>query len=1232
MPKKKTGKKRRTCVVRQKKTGVNTAPRASSKIRVAKKKSTKPKKTLKKAVSVINIKTRAKRAFVDVEMVKGFVDKWTPPDLKVEVRRPDDLLVCDITFKNLKLDGNNPLALVRKQEKRSTVMIVEFPPQSFGEESYLDATGEEVGSDSNPQENKFPEASKIDGYPQKNKTSGEPAEDVPSLAGTRVRMAGRSRVAYVMPTNEPNWPFSINGVLSAMGNWKMRLDINAAPDFTPTLAKPGQFDRKWLREYVIKNPAFKENAKKVVEALEASGAKRIGRPLLRSARKVSDMTIRALGRRNTRGLGMLIKRVMQAEVRALSERFPALRKPEERAAALLAISYEASKNLAVSKSRFNFDVSVIGKIPFLPVVLMPHEPAKDETALEIPYRLILSPMASARWLHKNIPVFHNDRAELWHTRLTTSGNDNGPDGASRVRALWSPDYEYKKNNQLDSVLTLLQKPINPFRMSLDPLDRIMLVQLMAGYDEAKYRPKSSRANRLMLSAMGGLLDVEGSWDSRPNLVGLEQWRHLATLGRDHYVRVVYAGFLCPFGHAASLIKVTERKFENHGSSKKRIAVLRQRFFIVVREQRKDFSGAGHQYKGRNFPFKTVEILTRVTPNLLAPEKAACTLTAKSGSTIYTGQVPPRAAFWPMVSNSQDFQFDVAVTDISGVRNTLSVPLLFVGVEANQAKANEVVEAYNLQATMARRQTSLGGATVCYAPVDLNAKGDPRLPTETMIFAATVPNAGANRPKHYPEVEKAEVGIRAVQRLMGRSDALVEVQYPQVYKTHGISGSGNKGEVFLEALQGFSLEFGAGAGQSKSDALGGLVSPAMVIQGLSRIMGPVDDLTNVAKNKFNPAQFFGNADPKILGGIRLLDLLSAVTGLGNANVPKMLSREFSDRVEASYHWTTKIKNSQTKLFEPIGNSTKLTLDTKIVSYLNDPSATEFSSTGELAHFKINLFSFIIVWFDKLKFEASQGGKPDVSVEFHPGDDAITFGGPLEFVNELRNLIPSGIFSDSSAISVTPSGISAGYSLNLPSIGVGVFTLSNASLGARFSLPFDSKPVMVRFNFSERQSPFSLTVSMLGGGGFFAIAVGAEGVQEIEAALEFGAAVSISLGVASGGVEIKAGVYFHWQQSSGDGVVELAGYVRLHGELSVLGLISASLTFNLQLAYLKQGQESLVWGEATLVVEIDLLLFSADVSIKCRREFAGCESDPKFIELIPDQNTWHIYCDAFAKEVA
>ena len=205
--------------------------------------------------------------------------------------------------------------------------------------------------------------------------------------------------------------------------------------------------------------------------------------------------------------------------------------------------------------------------------------------------------------------------------------------------------------------------------------------------------------------------------------------------------------------------------------------------------------------------------------------------------------------------------------------------------------------------------------------------------------------------------------------------------------------------------------------------------------------------------------------------------------------------------------------------------------------------------------------------------------------------------------------------------------------MPAVGVGIFTLSNLSLGAGFSLPFDSKPASVKFNFSERAQPFSLTVSMLGGGGFFAIAISSRGVTEIEAALEFGAAVAINLGVASGGVEVKAGIYFHWLEPVPDkGSVELTGYVRLYGELSLLGLISASLTFNLQISFLKEGGKSTVWGEASLIIEIEILFFSASVEVHCRREFAGSDSDPKFIDLIPDESVWAQYCNAFAEEVS
>jgi hypothetical protein len=593
----------------------------------------------------------------------------------------------------------------------------------------------------------------------------------------------------------------------------------------------------------------------------------------------------------------------------------------------------------------------------------------------------------------------------------------------------------------------------------------------------------------------------------------------------------------------------------------------------------------------------------------------------------------------------NFRFEIAVTDLCGHRITFAMPLLFIGDEANTRKVGQdaiaarVVAAYNAEDELARRRGPTNGVTVCYAPEDPASEGGTGLPTESLVFCAEPATAGPTDPHFTPSLCGGDVGIPQLQRLLGLKET-VRVEYPNVYKASGFQG--NASQLFLKLPMPHDLGFGGAQSEAKSDTLGALASPAMAIQGLSRVVGPVaaapptgtetveDTLgKHVLSNKFNPADFFNGA--KILGGIDLGSVLSEVD-LTSAEAPRLVTRELPTAVEASFDWTTKVTqpDSDNLLVPGAGGDTILTMKGTMSAPIGNPEGAAFDATATLTHFKVNLFGFIIIWFDELKFHASRGKKPDVSVSMHPGIDAVTFGGALEFVNEIRQYIPSSGFSDPPSLTVTPSGISASYSLNLPSIGVGIFSLTNASLGAGFSLPFDAKPVEVKFNFSTRDHPFSLTVSLFGGGGFFAIGIGTDGVREIEAALEFGAGVAIDLGVASGSVEVKAGVYFHWLETSTAHTVELAGYVRLHGELSVLGIISASLTFNLQLSYLKQTGSSAVWGEATLVVEIDVLLFSGSVEVSCRREFGGSDSDPTFVDMMPAPPVWADYCAAFASE--
>jgi hypothetical protein len=607
----------------------------------------------------------------------------------------------------------------------------------------------------------------------------------------------------------------------------------------------------------------------------------------------------------------------------------------------------------------------------------------------------------------------------------------------------------------------------------------------------------------------------------------------------------------------------------------------------------------------------------------------------------------------MTAPGADFPFEVAATDRGGRRHTFTLPLVFVGETANQKAGahnvfNNIADAYGAPATAARREAAMAGAVVAYAqPLTTGGRlGDPRLPTERLRFrAGRATTISTTRANWYPEVEEARVGIRPIQRLLGRDDAMVAVRYPTIFRTKGFDAAANPGEVFLQLAAPWSLAFGDGPGASKSDAIGGLATPSFAVAGLSRVMGPAADLAKITGGggqppRFDPATFFGDA--RILGGILLRDLLDPVAGIAGERVPKFVSAELPpgnglpERVETRFDWVTTItKTDPLRLFVPTTTTvedqkTTLTMAALLRTPVGDPAAASFRTEATLERFAVNLFGMLVVRIRRLRFTAERGVKPDVAVDLEP-DDGILFGGPLEFVNQLRQIIPSDGFSDPPELEVTPSGISAGYSLTIPSVQVGIFALSNASLGARFALPFDARPIEVTFNFSERQSPFSLTVSALGGGGFFALSIGADGVREIEAALEFGAAVSIDLGVASGGVEIKAGVYFHWATASPDGgVVELTGYVRLHGELSILGLISASLTFNLQLSYRKEGNRSVVWGEATLTIEVDVALFSAEVSVTCRRELGGSEADPTFADLMPLPEHWAAYCLAYAPE--
>ena len=944
------------------------------------------------------------------------------------------------------------------------------------------------------------------------------------------------------------------------------------------------------------------------------------------------------------------------------------------------------------------------------------EPLFTQTAIEAPYRLVISPSSNEGWIHSHKAITFGDRTELWHTRLGVIvkdklNNRNIDEGESTekeriIRAIWSPDYSEvapKRNNE------------EPFKMSLTANDRYQLVRLTSDYNmkvdaeapkgKIKINPVPVKVNRLMLSSLGAWMDLMGDWNYErfPFPLNISQWRHRGTQGRDHYVRVVYEGFLFPFGHRASLVKITERKFEDISdtipaepdllstllttstlsnkklvenieasinylssflnvlnpignekekyvppskitkSSKQTIkpltAILRQRMFLIVKEPVKLYKPEGRLNEGNDWPIKKVRIKTLVTPNIDVPRDSGVII-----NTTNYGQ----SAFWPAVGGEL-FKFHLIAEDVNGNNIEINMPLIFIDYPAVAQEAETSKEdtfRKKLKPTgpdkKAPFQDYLDGLSIkermrpyIYGQKVSLAQSNPNETSttfETSRIQFGYEFSGSLNPCFLPVLQEANITITSVKQILGE-DTSAKVSYSEVYLNNGFD-SNNKGQVFLKLENPLEVSFSKDVNKpGKADKSGGIVTPNLSITRISKAQGPVGGTnTDFEKDaKFNPGDYFGaTLDAKILGSVSLSYVLAEIPNVfadPNNSCPKFTTeRGPSGDMMTSLTWTTmafKDPNDEDifkkRVGKPLESSTSLELS-NIITKSKDSEKSSYEVYGVLQNFDINLFKLITIPFERFEFRSWNGKKSDVNIIIDP-KQGILFGGALQFINELKDFIPSSGFSDPPSLEVTQEGIKAGYSLGIPTISMGIFSIQNISLSAGLMIPFTGEPVRVRFAFSEREHPFIVTVSLFGGGGFFGIAVGADGIEMFEAALEFGGNISLDIGVASGGVYIMAGFYF---KSDGSKGAVLEGYLRAGGELEILGLISISLEFYLGMKYLEATNS--VWGRATMTVEVEVAFFSKSVELTVEREFAR-SGPPSFEDMISLQE-WEEYCGAFA----
>jgi hypothetical protein len=277
-------------------------------------------------------------------------------------------------------------------------------------------------------------------------------------------------------------------------------------------------------------------------------------------------------------------------------------------------------------------------------------------------------------------------------------------------------------------------------------------------------------------------------------------------------------------------------------------------------------------------------------------------------------------------------------------------------------------------------------------------------------------------------------------------------------------------------------------------------------------------------------------------------------------------------------------------------------------------------GTLSNIALAFANVLKVGFREVRFRTKTGQKPDYGADVK----SLEFFDDLEFLNRLAELLRDpqahGSGPGGPAVVVTPEGISAGVTLAVPSFNAGAFSLRDLAFTSTLSLYFTNKPAQIRFALSSREDPFLVSYSVFGGGGHLALSATTSDSFDVEASLEFGASAAVDLFVARGTAQVMAGVVFATQQRD----VALEGYVRIHGCLEILEIISISVDFHLSLRYERPNAT----GRASLTVMVRVLAFSKSVTLTVERSFNLETLSNRTFEQAVSRQDWRGYCDAFA----
>ncbi|SDF42950.1 hypothetical protein SAMN05216553_101599 [Lentzea fradiae] len=842
-------------------------------------------------------------------------------------------------------------------------------------------------------------------------------------------------------------------------------------------------------------------------------------------------------------------------------------------------------------------------------------PIDTETALELPWRMLLSPDETEGWKHATTPVTRNDWTELWHTRLGARNGavvDDDP-RAREMRAIWLADPQMAawvrspssvpSSEDITHVLTPKQR-FSIVRLSADPA-------LRNGVDPSL--PKPVEVSGLTLSSLGASFEAEGRWNYRPTAdLQLVGWRHRATLGRDHEVRTEDAGYLWPYGHRASLIQVAERRVARRpnpdGSPGPWYAYLRQTQYVVVQQPTVTYwNDEALEKDGRELPFAAIRVLTRRTPELAAFKDFADP--AKPTGT-YASFVP-KAATAP----TTPFLFHLRGIDHEGGEVDFTAPVVFVpgSTTTSTSLLNGIRNAHNTGTSpdaVALRTIDTAGRKIALAHRGTHPAGSTTATVDRIVLHSRVLSSATGRAPFQPRMERAVLRLPEVSAVTGAALPATAFEFAQPYLDSGMGSGANAGGVFL-ALHSSAPPTPLAVSPATT---GGLATPAGDIQSISAKYGPGTAWPiDVAKDQYDPALLFGDGGKaKFLGGLPLKDLLPSPEGsLANSDlVPKMGHRRVPELGvdEWSMYWMPKVKAAPG--FEP-GQSTPhpLILSSVYSTPYRDGAESGVRLNAELRDFTLYLLGkpnhWVSLEFDYLRYASASGAKTQVDCHVR----RVNFQKSLQWVQDIAEKF--SFLGGKLEITASTASVKAGLRFQLPEISLGPMAITELAFRAAVELPFDGTPVRLSFGLNSRERPFQLRVFGFNGGGHVDVVLGADGMERLEIGFVFGAGMSLDVGIGSGVVEVAGGITYLLEKvkvtENGAEVVRqqvgLAAFLRIRGALKIFGICTVSVEFYMGLTYLqKTDGSSVLFGEAYVTVSIECFFISETHTFRTQREFA------------------------------